>query len=106
DLFPKKVATYDPTDPIDAHVLMPEYLTCEDRSEQVANHIIEWLYQPTKRAARAYQLAALKEQVGHGGASGQAADYILNALGACPPAPLRTHYSFDVRPQQPIREAA
>src|SRR4029079_11669639 len=36
DLFPKTVATYDPGNPADAHVLMPEYLTCEDKSELVA----------------------------------------------------------------------
>jgi lipid-A-disaccharide synthase len=106
DLFPNKVATYDPADPIDAHVLMPEYLTCEDRSEQVANHIIEWLYQPTKRAARAYQLAALKEQVGHGGASSQAADYMINALDARRPAALRTHQSFVPLHAPIVREAA
>jgi lipid-A-disaccharide synthase len=106
DLFPKKVATYDPADPIDAHVLMPEYLTCGDRSEQVANHVIEWLYQPAKREARVAQLAALKQQVGHGGASSQAADYMINALGARRPAPLRTHHSFDAPQLQPVREAA
>ena len=49
DLFPKRVATYDPNDPVDAHVLMPEYLTCEDKSEQVAAHVIEWLTEPAKR---------------------------------------------------------
>jgi lipid-A-disaccharide synthase len=106
DLFPKKVATYDPADPIDAHVLMPEFLTCGDRSEQVANHVIEWLYQPAKREARVAQLAALKEQVGHGGASSQAADYMISALDARRPAALRTHHSFDVSPEQIVREAA
>lgn len=106
DLFPKKVATYDPADPIDAHVLMPEYLTCGDKSEQVANHVIEWLYQPAKREARVAQLAALKEQVGHGGASSQAADYMIKAIDACRPGPLRTHHSFDVPRSQPVREAA
>jgi lipid-A-disaccharide synthase len=68
DLFPKKVATYDPSDPVDAAVLMPEYLTCDDKSEQVANHVIEWLYQPAKRATRVAELTALKDRVGHGGA--------------------------------------
>jgi lipid-A-disaccharide synthase len=53
DLFPKRVATYDPTDPADAHVLMPEYLTCGDKSQQVAAHVVEWL-----RAGRAAGSAA------------------------------------------------
>ena len=80
--FPKRVATYDPNDPVDAHVLMPEYLTCEDKSEQVAAHVIEWLTDPAKRSARVAQLAELKEHVGHGGASQRAADYMLNELDA------------------------
>jgi lipid-A-disaccharide synthase len=82
DLFPKRVATYDPNDPVDAHVLMPEYLTCEDKSAHVAGHVIEWLRNPAKRAERVAQLAALKEKVGHGGASQRAADYILGILSA------------------------
>lgn len=91
DLFPKRVATYDPNDPIDANVLMPEYLTCEDKSDQVAEHVIEWLTVPAQHAARVAQLAALKNQVGHGGASSRAADYMLHVLGA---------------QQRPAREAA
>lgn len=91
DLFPKRVATYDPNDPIDANVLMPEYLTCVDKSAQVAEHVIEWLTVPAQRAARVAQLAALKAQVGHGGASSRAADYMLNVLDA---------------QQRPAREAA
>ena len=106
DLFPKKVATYDPGDPADAHVLMPEYLTCGDKSEQVANHVIEWLYQPAKRTARVAALAALKEHVGHGGASRRAADYVLDALDArCRPA-LRTHFLFDTPHEEAVRGAA
>ena len=106
NLFPKKVATYNPGDPVDAHVLMPEYLTCEDKSEQVANHVIEWLYQPAKRAARIAELTALKDRVGHGGASSRAAEYMLNTLDAsCRPA-LRTHYSFAAAPEKEVRDAA
>jgi lipid-A-disaccharide synthase len=106
DLFPKKVATYDPGNPVDAHVLMPEYLTCEDKSELVANHVIEWLYQPAKRNARVAELAALKEHVGHGGASRRAADYVLDALDARRGPTLRTHYSFDTPREEFAREAA
>jgi len=106
DLFPKTVATYDPGNPVDAHVLMPEYLTCEDKSELVANHVIEWLYQPAKRTARVAELAALKEHVGHGGASRRAADYVLDALDSRRGVPLRTHYSFDAPREEFAREAA
>jgi lipid-A-disaccharide synthase len=106
DLFPKKVATYNPGDPVDAHVLMPEYLTCGDKSEQVANHVIEWLYQPAKRNARVAALAALKEHVGHGGASLRAADYVLDALNARSQPNLRTHYPFAAPHEEFVRGAA
>src|SRR5262249_49237218 len=104
DLFPKKVATYNPDDPVDAHVLMPEYLTCEDKSEQVANHVIEWIYQPVKRSARVAELAALKEHVGHGGASSRAAEYVLDALDARRRPALRTHFRFDAPRESVVRE--
>ncbi len=106
DLFPKKVANYDPADPVDAHVLMPEYLTCKDKSEQVATHVIEWLTQPATRTARVAQLADLKEHVGHGGASCRAADYILNTLDSRRRSPLRTHYPFTAEHETAIRGAA
>jgi lipid-A-disaccharide synthase len=106
DLFPKRVATYDPTDPVDAHVLMPEYLTCEDKSEQVAGHVIEWLAQSQKRANRVAQLAELNERVGHGGASQRAAEYILHALKTRQGSALRTHFPFVNAAQQLARDAA
>lgn len=107
DLFPKKVATYDPHDPVDAKVLMPEYLTYEDKSAEVAEHVVEWLTDPAKRAARVAQLAELKEQVGYGGASKRAADYLLAELGrrAVRPAP-RTHFHFATRLEEAARGAA
>ena len=40
--------------------LFPEYLTCEDKSAEIAGHIIEWLTDPAKRAARVEALAELK----------------------------------------------
>jgi lipid-A-disaccharide synthase len=106
DLFPKRVATYDPLDPVDAGALMPEYLTCEDKSEQVAAHIIEWLAQPAARAARVAQLAELKERIAHGGASQRAASYLLDALESRGAQPLKTHYPFVDGPDQIIRGAA
>jgi lipid-A-disaccharide synthase len=106
DLFPKKVATYDPTDPIDANVLMPEYLTCEDKSDRVAAHVIEWLTQPATRATRISQLTKLKERVGHGGASVRAADYLLNTLDSRRRPVLRTHCTFDVLTTDAVRGAA
>ena len=106
DLFPKRVATYDPHNPEDAHVLMPEYLTCQDKSRQVAGHVIEWLTEPAQRAARVAQLAELKERVGHGGASRRAADYMLQVLDSRLKPALRTHYRFTAATPEAVRDAA
>jgi lipid-A-disaccharide synthase len=106
DLFPKRVAVYDPKDPADARVLLPEYLTCEDKSRQVAEHIIEWLTQPAKREARVHQLAELKERVANGGASRQAAEYMLNAMDARRRPTLKTHCPFSDRVADQVRPAA
>ena len=106
DLFPKRVAVYDPHDPVDAAVLMPEYLTCEDKSQQVAEHIMDWLCDPAKRAERVAQLADLKEHVGYGGASSRAADYLLNELENRQPPALRTHYPFAAPLEAAARGAA
>jgi lipid-A-disaccharide synthase len=64
--------------------LFPEYLTCEDKSEQIARHVIDWLTIPGRRAERVAALAALKAQVARGGASRRAAEYILAAIGLSP----------------------
>lgn len=106
DLFPKRVAVYDPNDPFDAGVLMPEYLTCEDKSQQVAGHVIEWLTDPAKRAARVAQLAELKERIGNGGASRRAANYLLSDLDARRQPALRPHFPFASRLEEAARGAA
>jgi lipid-A-disaccharide synthase len=107
DLFPKRVAKYDPRDPADAKVLMPEYLTCEDKSRQVAEHVVEWLTDSKVRDARIAQLAALKEQVGYGGASKRAADYMLAELDSVgQPRMLRTHFPFATGLEEASRGAA
>jgi lipid-A-disaccharide synthase len=61
-------------------VLFPEYLTCEDKSAEIAGHIIQWLTDPERRAARVEALKTLKARVAHGGASRRAAEYIVNIL--------------------------
>jgi lipid-A-disaccharide synthase len=106
DLFPKRVATYDPADPADAAVLMPEYLTCGDRSQQVAAHVIEWLNEPTCRTERVQQLEQLRDRVGHGGASRRAAEYLAGVLESRTKKPLRTHYPFESRMAEALRPAA
>jgi lipid-A-disaccharide synthase len=110
DLFPQPPggypAVYDANDPSDAGAPLPEYLTCEDKSPKLAEHVIEWLTQPAKRAARVQQLAALKERVANGGASQQAASYLLQALDTRRRPPLKTHYPFSDRIADKVRGAA
>ncbi len=75
---------YDPKDPRDAHVLMPEYLTYQDRSVELAEHVVTWLTDETKHAAVESSLAKLKQRVGQGGASQRAAEYITGLVEQSP----------------------
>jgi lipid-A-disaccharide synthase len=59
---------------------MPEYMTCEDRTDEIAEHVIEWLTDASARERRIAELAALKQRLAHGGASRRAAEYILASL--------------------------
>ena len=81
ELFPADTTPYDPSQPGAEKVLFPEYLTCEDKTPQIAAHVVEWLSNEPARQQRIAQLAELKARVCHGGASGKAANYILQALG-------------------------
>ncbi len=72
--------------------LFPEHLTCEDRSAEIAGHIIEWLSNPAARAARVEELAALKAKVAHGGASSRAATYIIETLDKQRPSLAGPHF--------------
>lgn len=80
ELFPQEVGVYDPADPRDAHVLMPEYLSCTDVAPQLAEHLLQWLTDPAARERRIEQLASLRDLVGQGGASRTAAEYITHEL--------------------------
>jgi len=80
ELYPADLAPFDPAQEDAQKVLFPEYLTCEDKSAQIAAHVVEWLTDPAKREVRIAELARLKARVAHGGASNRAAEYILHAL--------------------------
>lgn len=81
ELFPDKVGVYDPDDAKDAHVLMPEYLTCTDRSDALAYHTVAWLTDDRDREALVERMTALKDEVAVAGASERAAGYVLRELG-------------------------
>jgi lipid-A-disaccharide synthase len=92
DLFPDDVTPFDPEQEDADRVLFPEYLTCEDKSTQLAAHVLQWLTDPAKREARVAELAQLKARVGHGGASSRAAEYILEVLADRPQVVPRPHF--------------
>jgi lipid-A-disaccharide synthase len=79
-LYTGDIKPYDPSQPDAETVLFPEYLTCQDKSSQLACHIIEWLTQPQRRTKRVEQLKKLRTDVAHGGASRRAAEYILESV--------------------------
>ncbi len=81
ELFPDKVGVYDRRDPKDAHVLMPEYLTCQDRSDDLADHAVQWLNSAANRAELVQRMTELKERVAVAGASERAAEYVRRELG-------------------------
>ena len=53
-----------------AAAMFPEYLTWEDRSAEIAAHVVEWLSQPERRAARVAELERLRAEVARPGARG------------------------------------
>lgn len=86
ELFPKRVGVYDRRDPRHAHALMPEYLTCVDRSDDLAHHAVEWLRRPERRERLVARMHELKSRVAVPGASDRAADYIRGVLRGSPAA--------------------
>jgi lipid-A-disaccharide synthase len=98
DPFGKELAPYDPASPQDRAALFPEYLTYEDRSEQLARHVVGWLNDPLARQDLVEQLARLRDEVGHGGAATAAADYLLDELDRRPVPVLKPHYVPPVLP--------
>jgi lipid-A-disaccharide synthase len=81
DPFAETTTAYDPDAAGAEAVLFPEYLTCEDKSPQIARHVVGWLTDADARRKLVARLAALRAQVGHGGACATAAQYILDELG-------------------------
>lgn len=71
---------FDPAQPDADLVLFPEYLTWEDKTDQLASHLIEWLEDESAYQRRVGQLHELNQRVGHSGASSHAAEYILEKV--------------------------
>jgi lipid-A-disaccharide synthase len=76
-LHPQRKEKYDRHSPTHAHVLFPEYPDWRDRSRDIAQHAIDWLQDEPARRTLVQRIAALRDSIAIGGASGKAADYIL-----------------------------
>ncbi len=93
ELFPADTTPYESHDADAGRVLFPEYLTSEDKSLQIASHVIQWLASDDRRESVVAELAKLKARVGHGGASTTAARLIVKELESRQPAvPPRPHF--------------
>lgn len=78
--FSEKPVAFDPHSKTAHLVPFPEYPTCEDKSEELAAHTVQWLTRPDLYQAKVAQLAELRARFGHTGASRRAAEYIVAAL--------------------------
>jgi lipid-A-disaccharide synthase len=92
ELFPRDLTPYDPSQPDAEKVPFPEYLTCEDKTAQIAAHVVEWLADPARQAAQVEALVQLRHEVADDGAAARAAGYILNTLGQPPLQVPRPHF--------------
>lgn len=91
-LYSNDLTPYAPGQPDADQVPFPEYLTCQDKSAQLAAHVVEWLIDSGQLARRVAQLESLAERVAHGGASERAAQYLLDALGGPSGRIARPHF--------------
>lgn len=92
DVFGEDTTLYDPDSPRADEALFPEYLTCEDRSGQLARHVIEWLTDRKARERLVERLTRLKDEIGHGGAAAATAQYIWDEMQRRPPRVLAPHF--------------
>ncbi|HPP53405.1 MAG TPA: hypothetical protein PK777_10670, partial [Thermoguttaceae bacterium] len=72
---------YDPAGPEAEQAPFPEYLTYQDKSSQMAGHLVQWLTDEERRQAAVRRLELLREAVAQPGAASRAARYILQNLG-------------------------
>ncbi len=82
DPFDPDITPYSPQQPNAREVLFPEYLTCRDRSRDVAAHVIHWLQNPQSAADCRAALSELHARVGRPGAAVEAVRLILADLKA------------------------
>ncbi len=79
-------------DPEFEDVPLPEYLTCEDRSATIADHVNKWLSDPEAKRKTVDQLCELREKYAVPGATQRAAEYIFTHLQDRQAKSQRVHY--------------
>ena len=80
NIHPSDLSPFDPNQADAERVPFPEYLTYEDRSEQLAAHVREWLTDENRLRERQALLSRLKDVAARTGASWRAAEHILTEL--------------------------
>jgi lipid-A-disaccharide synthase len=80
DRFMDRYELYDPDSPDAEPIPFPEYLACDDRSRDMAAHIVRWLENPSFYEEKQCELHALLTQVGKTGASQRAAEYLIEEV--------------------------
>ncbi len=80
DRFDLTHAPFSPSQPGADQVPFPEYPTCEDKSAQIAAHVVQWLTAPAEYRRRVDQLVGLRSRFCKTGATQAATNYILHQL--------------------------
>ena len=91
DGFSLDLTPYHPGQANADEILFPEYLTTEDRSGQIAAHVVEWLQDKDRYREQVARLVALRDRVAQPGGSQRAAEFILRTLQR-PRAAAGPHY--------------
>lgn len=80
DRFERTRTPYDPRAEGSSLVPMPEYPTCEDKSAQLAEHVVQWIRDAGAHGAASQRLRELRQQFAAPGATQRAAEYVLSTL--------------------------
>ncbi len=80
DRFDLTYAPFDPRHPGADQVPFPEYPACDDKSAQIAAHLVQWLTEPAEYRRRVDQLVGLRSRFGQTGATQTAANFMLQQL--------------------------
>lgn len=80
ELHPKDRSLYNRNSPDANEAVFPEYLSAQDKSREMADHICEWLLNSDARNATVAKLRELKARFAKAGASERAVDAILQSL--------------------------